>query len=345
MKHIFVFLVALSFMGCVAQQSEIDQNNAFPIKFGVGDKPYGYIDRDGKFISNQVYDMCDRFSEGYANVRIKGISYVIDKYGSLTRIGKISLFKDFHDGLAVVAGDMGWGCIDTKGKWVIKPISNQIYDFSEGFALVEDIDNDCFYFIDKNGKNIFGKTFEGAGSFSDGLTWVKINGKCSFINRYGKTVITTPYESVGSFQDGLASFKSTVNDKEVWGFLDKEGKIVISAIFNNVGCFNEGYADACGENGWGIIDIKGQWIIEPKYDRVYPPHESVVAFQMNDKWGFIGLDGKIIHEATFDDLDLCFFKDGMALVSNYVVTDGMNYSSYGYLKKDGSVIWGKDIKY
>ena len=66
---------------------------------------------------------------------------------------------------------------------------------------------------------IISKKYDDAGSFSEGLAAVEINGKWGFIDHTGKEIIPLKYDDAGSFSEGLAPVK--LDGK--WGQIDKNG--------------------------------------------------------------------------------------------------------------------------
>ncbi len=66
-----------------------------------------------------------------------------------------------------------WGYINIKGEEIIPPKYTSAWSFWEGFAMVSQINNEGkeeFFFINKQGKNLFEDTWEDLRGFSkDGL--------------------------------------------------------------------------------------------------------------------------------------------------------------------------------
>ena len=75
--------------------------------------------------------------------------------------------------LARARKDKEWGCIDTKGTWVVNPQFEHIKDFSEGLAAVRK--GGEWGFIDKTGSFIVNPQFEDVENFSEGLAAIKKN--------------------------------------------------------------------------------------------------------------------------------------------------------------------------
>jgi hypothetical protein len=101
---------------------------------------------------------------------------------------------NFVEGLAVASLEPGrWGFINKGGTFAISPKFSKAAPFSDGFALVEDDEEEYPYFIDKRGRPVLKLKVWALWSFSDGLTVVDDNEhKRNYIDRDGK--IIAPYE-------------------------------------------------------------------------------------------------------------------------------------------------------
>lgn len=64
--------------------------------------------------------------------------------------------------------------------------------------------------------------YDSAGSFSEGLARVKVDGKWGFVNEVGDMVIAPQFEQARFFQGGMAK----VQQGSVWGYIDVKGFFV-----------------------------------------------------------------------------------------------------------------------
>ena len=99
-------------------------------------------------------------------------------FSLLTISSSIAIGQNDNDNFLVSAkGQQGWGFINLKGEWVIKPQYQSVGEFaSNGLANV-DVDYDKSGFIDKTGKMVIEPIFEGAWQFSNGLACIYENRK------------------------------------------------------------------------------------------------------------------------------------------------------------------------
>lgn len=120
-------------------------------------------------------------------------------------------------------------------------------------------------------------SYEIVGIYSEGLAYVKQNGKYGFINEAGEEVVPLKYDNALFFQEGLAQIK--LGDK--WGFVDKEGKEIIPPKYDFAGRFSEGRAVVkIGEKEY-YIDKTGKVINDINYDIILNYYEELAGVSLN----------------------------------------------------------------
>jgi hypothetical protein len=117
---------------------------------------YSIIDRNGKWLTNKVFDDIDGFSEGLAAAELGEKTGFMDKKGNFVIRRKFDSAGRFSQGLAGACIDGSCGYIDHKGDFMIAPQFSWVEEFSEGFALVADGQKTGY--IDKTGKYIWKPT-------------------------------------------------------------------------------------------------------------------------------------------------------------------------------------------
>lgn len=150
---------------------------------------WGYIDRSGEIVVEARFDLAGPFHEGLAPVQLGTKMGYVDSSGAMViepRFEADRFQSDadekpvfvgrFVDGLAAVRQALGtrteggWGFIDRQGEWVISPIYEDAYYFSEGLAAVR-FDGRWGY-LDTSGTIVISTSFEKASIFSEGLALV-----------------------------------------------------------------------------------------------------------------------------------------------------------------------------
>lgn len=83
-------------------------------------------------------------------------------------------------------------------------------------------DGKLWGFRNPQGQVVISPQFQSAGSFSEGLARVKIDGKWGFVNLSGEVVISPQFDQARHFQAGIAK----VQKGAVWGYIDVDGFFV-----------------------------------------------------------------------------------------------------------------------
>lgn len=125
-------------------------------KYSNGDK-WGIIDKNGKKVTEAVYDHIWEYYQGYILVvKDEKVGY-LDKNGKLITKMKYDIYEcqGFHEGLALVCLNGKKGFINTKGKEVIPLKYDGALNFEDGVAPV--CVDGKWGLIDKTGKEILAR--------------------------------------------------------------------------------------------------------------------------------------------------------------------------------------------
>jgi WG containing repeat len=129
-----------------------------------------------------------------------------------------------------------------------------------------------FAFVDTSGKEVIAMQSGDAGSFSNGLAWIRKGDKFGFIDATGKVVIPVQYDWAESFSEGVAVVTKGRDDQNGRGtsvsfYVDKNGNKAIPREFARASSFKNGSAyvftsrDADGYvNATATIDLKGNYL-------------------------------------------------------------------------------------
>lgn len=215
----------------------------------------------------------------------------------------------FADLLAHVAPDSErYGYVNLQRQWVVPPILQSAYDFSEGYCPVyiepgvglldgkgeylihpADVPYKLICFIDTQGQpTLGGKLFKWARPFSEGLAAVAPT-------REPLTVDTLPFAKETEDFSERCGFSP-----DRWGYIDKSGEFVIEPQFYLCESFSNGVA--------------------PIMQRIPSSYRSPVWGSLkNQNWGYIDRSGAVIVEPQFSHAN--DFKGNMARVDNYSELD------------------------
>lgn len=131
-----------------------------------GKTKYGFIDMNGKEVTEIKYDFCGVLRNTYALVVLSG------KYGVVDNTGKEIIKPDTYDFIETFSDDLA--VVNMGGKW------NDEYN--------PEFEGGKWGFIDKAGKVIIPLQYDSVQDFYKGKAKVKLNGREFYIDKEGKEV-------------------------------------------------------------------------------------------------------------------------------------------------------------
>ena len=150
-----------------------------------------YINKDGKYISDEWFNYVDIFRGGFARVqRTNGEWNFIDKQGNYLFNEWFNYLSDFDDGFARVKRTNGeWNFIDKDGNYLTNEWYKNVFDFHDGLAKVQRTNGE-YNFINKQGKYLSKEWFKWVGDSDEyDLAIVEItNGELCKIDKYGNLI-------------------------------------------------------------------------------------------------------------------------------------------------------------
>ena len=172
---------------------------------------WNFIDKQGKFLSEQWFIDAYSFNGGFARVqRVDGLWNFIDIKGKILSEKWFNCIGDFRDGFArVQRGDRLWNFIDKDGNYLSEKWFNCIGDFRDGFARVQRGDR-LYNFINKKGKLLSEQWFNDVYCFHEGFARVqRVDGLWNFIDIKGKILSEKWFNCIGDFCNGFAIMRKT----------------------------------------------------------------------------------------------------------------------------------------
>jgi len=187
----------------------------------------------------------------------------------------VRAMHNFSDGRALAYLSNGkYGYVDERGRWVVEPVYDVAYDFSEGLALVG-VANErgevAYRVIDRSGRVQFHVTLEDCrlqGMYGSGVLVYKNRkqGYCGALDRAGRPLWLLPQRvrEVTTFRHGMALFLT--------------------------------------ETGVGVWSVSGRELVAPLYEtgRVVAPDR--VALRFGGKWGLFDGEGRPVCGFLYDTL-------------------------------------------
>ena len=199
------------------------------------------------------------------------------------------------------------------------PINHEeIIDKYENRYYAVVVDKGEHYFIDEKGDKLFGKSFTGARSFSEGYAPVEINGKWGYINPEGNIAIEPKFIEAFPFSEGLACV--SLEEKKysmygtatapAYGYINKQGELVIKDSYSLPRHFKNGVVKQIkfgARRGSFYLNNEGKKVSTPNIEKEsYNPYSEGLAtyYETNrynrKKVGYIDLDSNIIISVRFD---------------------------------------------
>lgn len=290
---------------------------------GIFRRKTGFIDRQGKFVINPVFDGVD--------------------------------FRGFSEGRAFVRNSKNkWGVIDKKGNLIVDYKYYTGNGYSEGVAAVREKRGGKYFFIDRDGKRLSNKEFGYLSSPHEGIASFQLHlshGKTGYVDKFGNIVIAAKFDGAMSFSKGLAFAWMNDGKDEKTGYIDKKGRWVIPPQFILAGAMRFGddeLASAMVGDKTGFIDRAGNMVIAPKFTnqnaefvngyagvclgtkKRYPDSkEDDVTDQLLDRCGLIDKQGNYVIAPEFEDQEFSY-QNGM--ISFIERPSGYGSEVYGFLR-------------
>jgi len=275
------------------------------------DEKWGFFDRNGNQIVDYKYDGFNEYSKD--RMLLVGIGDDFSPYEPLTD----EEVSEFTNGECQISKPL-YNFISKNGE-----LLNELYEgageFSEDLACVkriakDNISQDKWGYIDREGKEVIPPRFSHAGSFSNGLAcvsklkkdvWFSIddNESYGFIDKTGKVIIPFIYESANDFRNGLC----WVLKNSKWGLIDDSGKLVTQFIYDEAVDFENDLAVVRITKKTGVINKFGNEVIPMEYESIYIKPTGFMKVKKDQLWGLCGPDGLFIVPCEYDDLFI--YKD------------------------------------
>ena len=209
-----------------------------------------------KMVSDELFEFCGLYSEGYA-VAVKG-----GKYGYIDE--RMKPATDFiWDGATNIYHGVGAVCKD--GKWAL---INDSFETITGYDY-DDIAVNEMNFCSTNSR-IFAKDSKGY----------------HLLDEEGKEVASETFEEARAFTS--ASY-AAVSKNGKWGFVGSDGNLLIDYQYEQAKNFGAGYAPVFVGGSWGYINEQNEIVIEPQFEDAYPFGPGGTAPVKNGSYYFIKL--------------------------------------------------------
>lgn len=307
---------------------------------------YGFADTAGREIVAPRYDYAGDFRNGYATVgRGKGLDRkfgLIDTTGREVTPCEWDDVGTMRDGRAAVQQGVGtaqrYGFIDRQGRLVIPVRYDLVRDFREGCAVAAvgkwPEMSDAYRKERLQGNPNY--------KFHPYETDYFV-GKFGFIDTLGREIVAPAYDDAGSFSEGLASVGVQGKYYIRYGYVDTTGRLCIPPLYYEADAFNEGLARVGrvveGKIRYGLIDRSGKPVVPLRYDSATSCRNGAIWVGEGEypdcRYTLLDRNGERLLAETFYDVNDTDRSGGYASAA---IRDGDGRLHYGVLSSRGKVI-------
>ena len=197
------------------------------------DKKYNYINSHNELISDIWFDEANDFERGMGQVELDDKQNLINYDGKFICEEWYSFIYGFSNGVALVKNvDELYNYIDLNGKVISSEWFDEANEFTGGVGLV--MKNDWYNFIDTEGNYLSDRWYTNAERFIDGRAKVYLYDTCNFIDKIGRVISNTWFDDAGQTFDNKG-FVTVYLRSKGYNFLDRNGGIASRIWFDSVG--------------------------------------------------------------------------------------------------------------
>lgn len=283
------------------------------------DGKQGVIDSSGKVVIRAMYEFVGPWHQGVFPYCDEGRWGILSADGSVVRAPEFSEAHKFSEGIMGVKRGGLWGAVDLNGAWRVECKFSKIGHFGSGLAPAQLTRTSLTGFIDSAGMYKVDPQYEFALAFSEGLAVVReVEGRVGYLGADGSMAIPAKFSLGYSFREGLAAVSSR-KAADRFGFVDRTGKEVIAPVWKGAQIeFSEGRACVWQGGKYGYINISrdGELLIPYRYAFCGRFSGGLAPCSVHQgrsqRCGYIGLGGDWMIPPQFIDADE--FDGNLALV-------------------------------
>ena len=208
-----------------------------------------------------------------------------------------------------------WGFADEEGKFVIKPVFDEVRNFSNGIALVRC--KTLWGAIKRDGTYLFEPQFDEISDFSmestfqDFFAYARNDESWGLLRSNGEITIPLIYEKITRFQDNL--FYITNNGKK--GLIDgTNGVLILNTQYDSIDYQTYSQCNlgiVVSDNLYGLVDNTGGWILDCEYNSIFI---AIDVTAVSNGWAcIVKKDGHygILHNSNVGVIEASYKKVGI----------------------------------
>lgn len=343
MKKSFLYaglaLVASLFMVSCEKGGQTPETDSTKLWPAVSGEYWGYINNSGKLEVSATYSEAERFSCGYALVRISGGNlFFIDAKGQMQTAAptfdRVGTYFYYDHNRYQINGM--WGMFNAKFETVIQPVFYSLGSMSDaGLATCKQTSDGKWGYVDKKGQMAIAPQFDYAYTFQDGAAVVEMGDNYGLIDKSGSFLITPMYKGgLSSLGESRIGFRDEKTGK--MGMLDQKGNVIVAAMYDGGSFFaDNGLIPVSQGKFVGYLDKNGNIKLPLAFNQASPFYEGYAWIQRaeNSNAELIDTKGNNVLTLGQDEEPYTNFHNGLALVYNY------KSRQYRYIDKKGSTIY------
>ncbi len=292
------------------------------------DGKIGLVHKDGRILSEAVFDEVYPFDNGFGNVVQNGLWGIIDLNGKIVCQPQWYFITEPHEGMVTIYEKTEeailQGYMNTAGKVIIPPKWDLAMPFYSGLAYVEKDDKN--YYINTKGDIVIELMQDDAIKLHKAYACADEDGQKVYIGMYDREFVYVNKGVDYGFAEGL----DLVDESGLYGFRDKSGEYAIEPQYTDAWSFSQGLAAVQKNGTWSFINHDGDVVLDGKWEEAYGFSDNLAAVKKNGKWGYIDLAGNVVFDYQF--FDVYSFANGYALVNGLIAG--------GFINDRGEVICG-----
>lgn len=262
---------------------------------------------------------------GRAAVKVGAVWGYLDGDGAMAVAPRFMRGSYFHDGVAVMRSQEGYGAIDTQGEWVIPAVYDRMsLRFVGGLAFA--VTGERWGVIDSTGNWL--RTIDLPRPGMLGLNGDVARPKTPLPRWFRSAFRSAPIPYLLVSLAGRQSDYWVTADGELFsdgllpiirhgklGYINEDLEIVIPCRFQHPDpedidyddpweyrtAFLDGVAPAMMDDQWGYIDRDGDWLVEPRFNQAYHFRGALALVVDSETVGYINRQGEYIWRVPLEE--------------------------------------------
>ncbi|MBC1453863.1 WG repeat-containing protein [Listeria welshimeri] len=313
-----------------------------------GKSYFGFVDRQGKIITKELYDKVSDFTkDGLAIVVKDGKMGAINSKEEVIIPFMYDRISDFENGFALVFKNKLWGAFDNRGKQVLPTEYEALSkNYGEGFIYIigEEVgfvdsnnhryqlttkdEGETFFYYDSEGNKASISNLDQAYPFLDKGMVACYNNKEGLINTLGEVIVPVKYDQISTTILGGIGY---VKKGDFWAIINELGEVVTDFKYDLIGFLASGYCVGKIENKCTLLSSKGE-VSENIFDYIGDKDEVGVF------WDFGLHYNAYVPVSSFDFSTILNAKKFKNIHSLEINKDKLYFmTNLGYVDTNGSI--------